>query len=92
MSLGCANFSLLSQLREVRLSTMKKPFLGIVAAGITLLGFALAQGNQPTSTLEATFWGIYLLLPLPFLIIGLIAYLLYRSDAKKRRRKPKWVE
>ena len=73
---------------------MKQRPLSIAMASLWMLGLALAQNAQP-STIEASeesFWGIYLLLPLPFLIIGLIAYLLYRSDAKRHRRKPKWVE
>ena len=73
---------------------MIKRCFSLGPACLWMLGLALAQNTEP-STIEASeesFWGIYLLLPLPFLIIGLIAYLLYRSDAKRHRRKPKWVE
>jgi hypothetical protein len=76
-----------------------KRLLGIATAW-SVLGHALAQvaQNEPNSgglaSLKAVYWGIYMLMPLPFLIIGLIAYLLYRSNHKgrKRRRKPQWVE
>lgn len=73
---------------------MSQRLPGIVAASLWMFGLALAQNAEP-ATVDASkesFWGIYLLIPLPFMIIGLIAFLLYRSETKRRRRKPQWVE
>ena len=45
--------------------------------------------KEITDILGPTAWGIYFILPIPFLVVGVIALLLYRSSRSARPRPGK---
>jgi len=60
----------------------------LLAAGVFWLsmraGFSSSLAtDQAINTRGASVWGIWLLAPLPFVLVGLIGYRLYRSGKKR---------
>ncbi len=62
---------------------LKSTFLAIVFVPMKVYAFHnLRQGIS--DMLGAAGWGFYMLLPIPFLVVGVLAFLLYRASHSKR--------